>query len=148
MSMTPTWTWLCLADSVRAVDTNILARWLLGDDPVDTTLALQVLSEPVHVSLTVLTELGRVLEKALRIPRPIVGSMLEKVIDLEHAQVDKHPSVHWAIDQYRQGADWADMMHIVAASGSAPVFATFDRRIVRDAGQDSPVQVETLRKAH
>lgn len=147
MSMTPTWTWLCLADSVRAVDTNILARWLLGDDPVHTPLALQVLSEPVHVSLTVLTELGWVLEKALRIPRPIVGSMLEKVIDLEHVQIDKQPSVRWAIDQYRQGADWADMMHIVAASGSAPVFATFDRRIARDAGQDSPVQVGTLRKA-
>ncbi len=147
MSTIPTWTWLSLADSMRAVDTNILARWLLGDDPVQTPVALAVLSEPAHVSLTVLTELGWVLEKALRIPRPIVGSMLEKVIDLEHTQVDKQPSVRWAIDRYRQGADWADMMHLVAAAGAAPVFATFDGSIARDAGEDSPVLVETLRKA-
>lgn len=129
------------------MDTNILARWLLGDDPVQTPLALQVLGEPTHVSLTVLTELGWVLEKALRIPRPIVGSMLEKVIDLEHAQVDKQSSVRWAIDRYRQGADWADMMHVVAATGAAPVFATFDKRIARDAGAGSPVSVETFQRA-
>jgi predicted nucleic-acid-binding protein len=132
---------------MRAVDTNILARWLLGDDPVQSVLAAQVLGEPAHVSLTVLTELGWVLEKALGIPRPVVGRMLEKVIDLEHVQVEKRSSVLWAINRFHQGADWADMMHVVAASGTAPVFATFDRRIARDAGEDSPVSVETLGKA-
>ena len=43
-----------------------------------------------------------------------------------------------------QGADWADMMHIVAATGAAPVFATFDKAIARKAGGESPVPVETL----
>lgn len=145
--MIPTWTWLFLAKAVRAVDTNILVRWLLGDDPVQSALAVQILSEPSYVSLTVLTELGWVLEKALGISRPIVGQMLDKVVILEHVQVDKRPSVLWAIERYHQGADWADMMHVVAASGTAPVFATFDRRIARDAGEESPVSVETLGKA-
>ncbi|WAC22406.1 type II toxin-antitoxin system VapC family toxin [Blastomonas sp. SL216] len=142
----PTWTWLFRVKPVRAVDTNILARWLLGDDPLQSAQAVQLLSEPAYVSLTVLTELGWVLEKALRLPRSVVGRMLEKVVSLEQLQVDKQPSVLWAIDRYHQGADWADMMHIVAASGAAPVFATFDRRIARDAGNASPVSVETLRK--
>ena len=78
---------------MRAVDTNILARWLLGDDPAQSLLAAQVLGEPTHVSLTVMTELGWVLEKALGIPRPTVGRMLEKVIELDHVQVEKRPSV-------------------------------------------------------
>lgn len=132
---------------MRAVDTNILARWLLGDDSIQSALAVQVLGEPTYVSLTVLTELGWVLEKALGIPRPIVGRMMEKIVALEHVQVDKRSSVLWAIDRYDQGADWADMMHVVAASGAAPVFATFDKRLARDAGDNSPVSVETLREA-
>lgn len=145
--MIPTWTSLERADAVRAVDTNILARWLLGDDPVQSALAVQIMGEPAYVSLTVLTELGWVLEKALGMPRPIVGRMLDKVINLEQVQVERRSCVLWAIERYRQGADWADMMHVAAASGAAPVFATFDRRIARDAGDDSPVSVETLEKA-
>lgn len=145
--MIPTWIWLFLAEAVRAVDTNILARWLIGDDPIQSALAVQVLGKPTYVSLTVLTELGWVLEKALGIPRPIVGRMMEKIVALEHVQVDKRSSVLWAIDRYDQGADWADMMHVVAASGAAPVFATFDKRLARDARDTSPASIETIRKA-
>lgn len=144
--MIPIWIGIFVASIVRAVDTNILARWLLGDDPVQSALALEVLGEPSHVSLTVLTELGWVLDKALKIPRPVVAAMLQKVVNLETVQVEKGPSVLWAIDRYQQGADWADMMHIAAASGAASVLASFDRAIVRDAGAESPVPVETLGK--
>ena len=146
MSTIRTWTPLLADNRVRAVDTNILARWLLGDDPAQSALAIQILREPAYVSLTVLTELGWVLEKALKIPRPIVASMLQKVVEVENVQVEQSISVLWAIDRFLQGADWADMMHIVASKGAAPVFATFDKAIARKAGGESPVPVETLGK--
>lgn len=146
MSTIRTWTPLLADNRVRAVDTNVLARWLLGDDPAQSALAIQILREPAYVSLTVLTELGWVLEKSLKIPRPIVAGMLHKVVEVENVQVEQCNSVLWAIDRFLQGADWADMMHIVAATGAAPVFATFDKAIARKAGSESPVPVETLGK--
>lgn len=145
--MIRTWTQRYVGNLVRAVDTNILARWLLGDDPEQSALAVQVLREPAYVSLTVLIELGWVLERALKIPRPVAASMLQKVVALENMQVEKRAEVLWAIGRFLQGADWADMMHIVAASGSSPIFTTFDRAIARHAGSDSPVPIETLGKS-
>lgn len=42
------------------------------------------------------------------------------------------------------GADFADMMHVGAAEGASS-FVTFDRKLERRAGPDSPVAIETLR---
>ena len=130
---------------MRAIDTNVLARWVLGDDPAQAAIAADLLGEPVLISLTVLTELGWVLEKAVGIPRSLVASMIGQIVCLEHARIEKRGAVLLALDRYREGADWADMLHLVAVSGEASSFATFDRALGRDAGIESPVTVELLR---
>ena len=43
--------------SLKSVDTNILARYLLGDDPVQTPIADAILKQEAFVSITVLLEL-------------------------------------------------------------------------------------------
>lgn len=126
---------------MRSIDTNVLARWVLGDHPVQSTLAANVLSQPVFVPLTVLLELGWVLYKALGLGRNVAAEMLEQVIDLETALVERGELARWAVARFRQGADWADMMHLAAASVDSIEFATFDRRLARHAGADSPVPV-------
>jgi predicted nucleic-acid-binding protein len=50
----------------------------------------------------------------------------------------------WAVDRMEAGADFADMMHVGAAEGASS-FVTFDRKLERRAGPESPVAVETLR---
>ncbi len=51
--------------------------------------------------------------------------------------------MHWVIERYRNGADFADMIHLASARG-ADVFATFDKAMAKRAGTQSPVFVETV----
>src|SRR3546814_2005192 len=44
---------------LKAVDTNILARFMLDDDPVQSLIARDLVKAGVFVPLTVLLELGR-----------------------------------------------------------------------------------------
>ena len=131
---------------MRAVDTNVLARWVLGDDDEQAHMAKRVMSEPVWIPLTVLLELGWMLDKPLGLPRATVAAMLRQVVDLETSVVERRPHMIWAIERYQAGGDWADMVHLVAISGHADSFATFDRTLARKAGNDSPVDIETLGK--
>ena len=130
---------------MRSVDTNVLARWLLGDDSAQTQAALAVVAEPLWISPTVLLELGWVLSKAIGLPRDVVAGMLRQVINLETATLPHREAFAWAIDRYEQGGDWADMAHFAASGAEASVFVTFDRLLERKAGPDRPLPVETLR---
>ena len=65
------------------------------------------------------------------------------LLDFPNA-VDVPKYAGWAVERMHAGADFADMMHVAVASGASS-FATFDRKLERRAGPDTPVVVETLR---
>lgn len=132
---------------MQILDTNVLARWLLNDDPVQAELADDAVTQPFLLTWTVFTELGWVLEKAVGVPRPIVSQMMEQLLSLDNAHADNPAAVAWAIERYRAGADWADMMHLASAPFDASGFTTFDRKLARQAGEDSPLPVKLLRTA-
>lgn len=129
---------------MKAVDTNILARFVLRDDEHQTRLAQQVLREPAWVSNTVWLELGWLLDKRLGLAREAVADAIETLLAIDVVHTADRPGLAWAIERYRRGADWADMVHLVAAQGAADAFITFDRTISRRAGPKSPLAVETL----
>ena len=99
---------------MRALDTSVLARWLLNDDPKQSAIAEQVLAQRVWVSQTVMLELGWVLFKALQLPRPVVAAMLQQIVELDTVEVENCDALDWAISRFQRGADWADMIHIAA----------------------------------
>lgn len=127
-----------------ALDTNILARWLLGDEPKASDTAARILAAPCSVSFSVITELGRVLEKSVKVPRPVVADMLEQLFTLDMLTLPDADGLGWAVGQFRKGADWADMVHLLAAKNRADVFVTFDRRLAKQAGHETPIPVKTL----
>lgn len=127
-----------------AVDTNVLARWVLGDDPVQTPRATAVVAGSVFISLTVLLELGWVLHKALGFERTIAAQLLDQVLALETATIEQPELARWAAERFSAGADWGDMIHIVAGARDCAEFATFDRRLTRQAGEDSPLPILLL----
>jgi predicted nucleic-acid-binding protein len=65
------------------------------------------------------------------------------LLDFPNA-VDVPKYAGWAVERMKAGADFADMMHVAGAAGASS-FATFDRKLERRTGSDSPVVVETLR---
>ena len=128
---------------VRAIDTNVLARFLFDDDPIQSPIAAAMIADGVHIPLTVLVETGWLLASRYHQARGATAAILHAVLDLPDAHVVQPAGVRWAIDRYAAGADLADMMHVVAAS-SSDGFATFDRGLAKAAGSDAPVPIETL----
>ena len=129
---------------MKSVDTNILARLVLQDDERQVELARDIMRAPVWVTHTVWLELGWVLGKRLRLDHAIVADALLTLLSLSTVHVADRDGLEWAIERYREGADWGDVLHLVAVRGASDVFVTFDRRIERAAGDDPPVIIETL----
>lgn len=129
---------------MRALDTNVLARLILADDDQQYALAVALIGQPVWITTTVWIELGWVLSKRLRLDRAVVSEALRTILMIETVHTADRDGIGWAIERYRAGADWADMIHLIAARGVAETFATFDRGIVAEAGPDTPIVIETL----
>ena len=130
---------------MRAVDTNVLARLILADDDAQYRTAAALLLEPVWVAETVWLELGWVLGRQLGLERALVGDALMTILMTATVHTTDRDGIRWAIERYRAGADWADVIHLVAARGIADSFATFDRGVASFVGQESLLEIETLR---
>lgn len=128
---------------MRAVDTNVLARLILQDDVRQAELAADVLRDPVWVSTSVWVELGWVLSKRLKLERTVIGDALSVILAMDSVHVADRSGLEWAISRYRHGADWADVVHLVAARGVADRFVTFDR-VLADLAAPCSVPIETL----
>ena len=128
---------------MNAVDTNILARFLLRDDAEQYRLAVSVLTGGAFVPLTVLMETAWLLGSRYRQPRDAVVAALRTVMSISGVVIEAAPHINWAFARSEAGADIADVIHLVAAH-DMPAFVTFDRALVRLAGPDSPVPIETL----
>jgi predicted nucleic-acid-binding protein len=126
----------------RAVDTNVVIRYLTNDDPVQTPVATETLRVGFILPVTVLMESEWVLRSYYRWPRDRIFVALSDLIDLPSA-VHVPEGARWALSRFAEGAEMADMLHVAAAIG-ANKFLTFDTDIEHDAGPDTPIPIETL----
>ena len=126
---------------MKAVDANILARYILGDDPEQARRATVVMAQPCYVALTVLLETAWLLSSRYRMDRETLAATLTEVIMLPTVTIDDPELIGWAIERFAAGADFADMIHIVA-SRQADAFVSLDEKLAQRAGDRSPVVVE------
>jgi len=113
---------------VRAVDTNVLARFYLRDDAVQGRIAAQVLSAgDVFVPKTVMLELEWVLRYVADQPDEKVIDCLVHLIELPGITVEDRDEIEAALGHCRNGIDFADALHL-AASKSCSELLTFDDR--------------------
>lgn len=131
-----------------AIDTNVLVRLILQDNAAELAVASQLVEgNDCFVTWAVLVELCWVLERSVKLPRADVLRGFEFVNNLENVTVPNADGLVWALDRYAEGADFADMIHLVESSATAPTFATFDRKLARQAGAEAPIAIRTLRGA-
>ena len=128
---------------MNAVNTNVIARYVVQDDPAQTEIATAILAEPCFVSDTVLLETAWLLSSRYRIGRAELVATLRDLLRLPLLSVSNQPLIIWAIERFAAGADFADMMHIVSGR-HADRFVSFETRLPALAGPDSPVPIETL----
>ena len=118
-----------------SVDTNLLARFLLKDDPAQFRRAVAVLQsdEDVFIPITVLLELGWVL-KARNTTHEEVLASLRGITALPHVRPQHPEAVRTALAWVEAGMDIADALHL-ALSGKATKFLTFDTTLARRAAK-------------
>ncbi|KTT70661.1 type II toxin-antitoxin system VapC family toxin [Sphingomonas endophytica] len=127
---------------MKAVDTNILVRWLTRDDPVQTPIADRVMATPVDVPHTVFLELAWVLGgRTYRFDRQRLSIALRAVLDTQTVHIAEEDAVRWAVERFAHGGDIADMLHLTALHGCR-AFVSFDHGLHERAGPHAPVPVE------
>ena len=103
-----------------AIDTNVLVRYLVADDPEQFQRATALIeSETIFVCLTVFLEVEWVLRARYR---------------LSGVAVEDPAALTQALDWAEQGMDFADALHL-ACSTECEAFASFDHGLARAAAK-------------
>jgi predicted nucleic-acid-binding protein len=116
---------------MRAVDTNVLVRLLVADDPAQASKAEAFLATGagVWISIVILVETVWVLTAVYGWQKPQLLAMLDTATTSKDFSFQAADAVSAALSSYRSGkADFADCLavELARAEGHLP-FATFDK---------------------
>ena len=118
-----------------AVDTNVLVRALVDDGTEQTQRAVRrFMSEDTFVSVTVLLETEWVLRSKVGLDEKAVNRLFAALAGYEHVEFEDRARILKAIAAHGQGLDFADALHLFAASecrGLCSFDADFRRRAKR-----------------
>lgn len=118
---------------MRGLDTNILLRVLMNDDPVQSPIAKRVMQEGnVFIPVSVLLETYWVL-RSRDIPDAVILSTFENLLEIPGVTMHEATSVRAALSAHRAGLEFADALHL-GLCGRCDEFLTFDdKRFARRA---------------
>ena len=129
---------------MRAVDTNIIVRYLARDDAEQFALAKAVLtSGPVFIGVTVVLETCWVIERVYGRSVADTVALVRAVLGLPSMIVEDAVSVANALAWAEAGLDIADAIHL-ARSADCADFATFDATLAKRSKDLSAVPVVLL----
>ncbi|UYP68537.1 type II toxin-antitoxin system VapC family toxin [Thalassobacter stenotrophicus] len=124
-----------------ALDTNVLVRFLVQDDPLQAQAATKVIDQLTDeaqgfVSREVLIELVWVLERAYRLSRAEIAVAFDGLLAATELEIEDADEVAPALELYRNdGFGFADLMIVAAARrAGAAGMVTFDRKAARLSG--------------
>lgn len=124
-----------------ALDTNVVVRFLVQDDPAQARVAAAVMDglrddAPGFVGREVLVELVWVLGRAYGFGRAEIAAALDGLLSATELVIEDADDVGLAVDRYRSaGHGFADLMIAAAACrAGAAELVTFDRKASRLAG--------------
>jgi predicted nucleic-acid-binding protein len=116
-----------------ALDTNVLVRIVVNDDPAQARKAAAMLArEQAFVAITVLLETEWVLRGVYELAPATILTILQRLVSVRSLEVEDRARVERAIEWYGLGLDFADALHLAGAT-AARSFASFDRRLLRRA---------------
>jgi predicted nucleic-acid-binding protein len=129
---------------VRAVDTNILVRFLTADDPKQARAARRVIEAgDVFIGTTVILETEWVLRAGYGFAPSVIARGLRGLGGLAGISMEEPGIIAQALDWMIAGMDFADALHLARASHCSS-FVTFDKKLATRAKGKVPIKVETL----
>lgn len=126
---------------VVAVDTNVVVRILIRDNPEQTRLTEKLFAaQEIYIPTTVLLEAEWVLRSAYGVPPKEIGQGLRSILGLDNVHIDNTGKIQEALEWFDQGLDFADAIHL-ASSLEREKLATFDIAFIKKANKliDFPV---------
>jgi predicted nucleic-acid-binding protein len=128
---------------MRALDTNVLVRYLAQDDAKQSALATRLLEEQLtaadrgFVSLVVLLETVWVMESRYTADATTIGDILGDLLQTRTLEVQDAPAVRDAVQRYRQGGvDLHDCLIVALAAARKARVLTFDAKAARRLGME------------
>jgi predicted nucleic-acid-binding protein len=129
---------------VRAVDTNILVRFLTADDPKQARAARRVIEAgDVFIGTTVILETEWVLRAGYGFAPAEIATGLRGLGGLAGISIEEPMQIAQSIDWMVAGMDFADALHL-ARSSHCSAFVTFDKKFATRCKGKSPIAVVTL----
>ena len=129
-----------------ALDTNVLVRFLVEDDPVQTARARGVIQRAIDsksacfVSDVVMCELLWVLERSYKLRRKEITQVLGQVLRATHLAFSSSERLAHALEAYSKGrggfADYLIREH--ARAHGCEAVATFDEDLLKEVGFVAP----------
>ena len=118
---------------MRAVDTNVLVRALVRDDPAQAARAQSVIGgQAIYIPVTVMLELEWVLRSRYAFAPKQVAQALALIASLGNATVGERQAVLAATVRVAQGWDFAEALHHALSEGCDD-FVTLDADLARRA---------------
>ncbi len=124
-----------------AVDTNVLVRFLVRDNAKQAARAASLIrSQEIWVAKTVLLETEWVLRSLYAFSGKTVAEAMRKLAGLPTVFLEDEVAVARALDWSSAGLDFADALYL-ASAGNATQFATFDRKLARQARRLTALEI-------
>ncbi len=128
---------------MRALDTNVLVRYLAQDDAKQSALATRLLEEQLtsadrgFVSLVVVLETVWVIESRYGTDAATVSGILDDLLQAPTLEVQDAAAVREAVQRYRQGGvDLHDCLIVALAAARKARVLTFDAKTAKRLGME------------
>ncbi len=125
------------------LDTNILVRYFIKDDPEQTRLAVNLIyslspTEPGWIGLAIFMELDWVMNNVLKLKKDRVVEIFDTLLASQELVVENAEIVREALHLYRsRNTDFSDCLIACSArAAGCSRTVTFDRVAARDAGME------------
>ncbi len=123
------------------LDTNVLVRYIMQDDPKQAKLATKLIESlneelPGFISLVSVVELSWVLESAFELSRRQIVEAFQNLMSVDAFKIERVSVVAGAIRAYAEGkADFADyLIERSSVQAGCDRTMTFDREAAKSGG--------------
>lgn len=129
---------------VRAIDTNVVIRFLTADNKREAKIARAVIEAgDIFIPMTVCLESEWVLRSGYGFTPAQIADGLRGLAGLPGVSVEEPMALATALDWLRDGLDFADALHLAKSDGCT-AFLSFDKKLAKAAKARSAVTVEAL----
>lgn len=126
---------------MRAVDTNVVVRFLIADDREQSARARQVVDAGnLFVSTTVILETEWVLRSGFNLSPLFIVDLIRTFVGLPSVVAENSAALAIALGWTAKGMDFADALHLAGAR-DCTAFVSFDRALARSAAHLSALPV-------